>query len=134
MKKTAEEWTVYVEERLAQWADWYSRGNLFGLGYPSISMEYRLMREGTVVRTSGKHQSLPSNEAAEEIESLVKEMSEQNVRMALVLRCHYFNHGSLRIKAKKLDISYTHYRHYVELAKQWLLGRLTIPRDKLTAV
>jgi hypothetical protein len=114
----------YLEERLYQWADWYSRGNFYGLGYPSCSMEYRMMTEGAVVRNTGPKQ-LPSNEAAEEMESLVKEMAEHNKTMADALRCQYFLPGSLRSKAAKLDISHSHFKHYVDMAHQWLAGRLS---------
>lgn len=121
---TSEELMKYVEERLYQWAEWYSRSNFCGLGYPPYSLEYRIMREGTIVRSTGPR-PLPCNDAAEEIESLVVEMAQQNFNMAIALRCHYFNRGSLRSKSKKLNVSYTQYRHYVELAHQWLIGRLT---------
>jgi hypothetical protein len=114
----------YLEERLYQWADWYSRGNFYGLGYPSCSMEYRMMTEGVVARNS-RPKPLPSNEAAEEIEKLVKEMTEYNQTMANALRCQYFLPGSLRSKATKLDISHSHFKHYVDMAHQWLAGRLT---------
>ena len=114
----------YVEDRLYQWADWYSRGNLGGLGYPPYSLEYRMMREGTITRTTGP-KPLPTNEAAEEIESLVKEMAEHNPKMALALRMHYFDKGSLRRKAKELNVSHSHFKYYVDLAHQWLVGRLT---------
>lgn len=121
---TSDELMKYLEERLYQWAEWYSRGNLYGLGYPPHSLEYRIMREGTLVRSTGPV-PLPTNEAAEEIEALVVEMLKYNRNMALALRIHYFNRGSLRTKSKKLNISYTQFRQYVESAHHWLLGRLT---------
>jgi hypothetical protein len=114
----------YLEERLHQWADWYSRGNFYGLGYPSCSMEYRMMTEGVVTRNT-RPKPLPSNEAAEEIEKLVKEMTEYNQTMANALRWQYFLPGSLRSKAAKLDISHSHFKRYVDMAHQWLAGRLT---------
>lgn len=91
----------YVEERLNQWADWYSRGNYYGLGYPSCSIEYRLMTEGYVARNNHGQRSIPVNEEAEEVEKLIREMAKQNSNMALALRCHYFTRGGFRTKAKK---------------------------------
>jgi hypothetical protein len=52
-----------------------------------------MMREGTVTRITGP-KPLQTNEAAEEIEALVKEMAEHNPKMALALRLHYFGKGS----------------------------------------
>lgn len=115
----------YVQQRLAHWADWFSRGNLYGLGYPPCSIEYRLMTEG-IVRTQ-HHGSPPiaTNKAAEEMEVLVKEMSLQNNKMALVLRCYYFYSGSLRRQAKQVGMSYTSFKAYVDMGHQWLAGRLS---------
>jgi len=114
----------YLEERLNQWADWYSRGNSYGLGYPPCTTEYRLMTEGIVHRSDG-FKKLPVNEAAEEIEALVKEMAHYNQVMALALRYQYFSEGSLHTKAAKLKISRPYFKHYVDMAHQWLAGRLS---------
>lgn len=124
--KNDEKTLNYVEYRLQQWADWYTRGNLYGIGYPSTSTEYRLMTEGNIVRNPGAILA-PTHDGAEEMEILVKKMSEQNRVMALVLRCHYFTHDSLRLKAnylKKYDIhiSHNHFKQYVDMAKQWIIG------------
>lgn len=126
---TSEKMLQYVEYRLQQWADWYGRGNLYGLGYPPCSTEYRLMTEGNVVRTLGA-KPIASNEQAEEIEALVIKMSEQNHIMAIVLRCHYFNGKSVRKNTAQLtdlgmNISYSYYKYTLEMGKQWLAGYLS---------
>ncbi|GFN47425.1 hypothetical protein RINTU1_35060 [Candidatus Regiella insecticola] len=74
-----ENFTHYLESRLHQWAEWYSRGNFFGLDYPSCSLEYRIMTEGNVFRRPGP-KPLPNHEAAEEIECLVNEIAQQILR------------------------------------------------------
>jgi hypothetical protein len=115
----------YVERRLAEWADWYSRGNLFGLGYPPCSIEYRLMREG-IVRTSPSGQRpLPVNEQAEEIERLVHVLSCQRPTLAEALREYYFRGGSLRAHAKAQGTSHTQLQRHVQQARYWLAGWLT---------
>ncbi len=119
-----EDFILYIKERCYQWADWYIRGNYYGLGFPSCSLEYRLLKEGFMRRM----RSLPilqTNEGAEEIEKLVAKMSEQNYQMALVLRCHYFASGSLRRQAKYLQISHTKFKYLLDMAHQWLAGRLS---------
>ncbi len=114
----------YVQRRLQEWAEWFSRGNFYGLGYPSCSIEYRLMREGSITKHSGSR-PLPCNTEAEEIEKLVKELSEQNNNLAIALRCFYFTNGSLRVKAKNVAISHVYLKYYVDMAHQWLMGRLS---------
>jgi hypothetical protein len=123
----SEPFVMYVEERLQQWAEWYSRGNWYGLGYPSCSIEYRLMKEGVIVKTTGP-KPFPSHEEAEEIELLVNEIAKQNEKIALALRCQYFGHRRSRERAKLLGVSYAQFRVYVDLGRQWLAGRLSAPR------
>jgi hypothetical protein len=124
-----EEFIHYVDRRLDEWANWYSKGNSYGLGYPQRSMEYILMTEGSLIKYSVP-QHLPCNEDAEEIEMLICEMAKQNKTMAYILRYHYFSTGALRGKAKNFSsdytsISYRKFKEYVDLARQWLAGRLS---------
>lgn len=123
------EFIKYVEQRLDEWATWYSSGNSYGLGFPRRSIEHILMTEG-IVPTSTKPQLLPCNEDAEEIEALVVEMGKQNNKMAYILRHHYFEPGALRAKAVCFSeihskVSYNKFKVYVDMAKQWLAGRLS---------
>jgi hypothetical protein len=120
----SESFMRYLEERLCQWADWYTRGNCYGLGYPRCSVEYRILLEGVIQRNSGA-KPLPSNEAAEEIENLVKQMAQYDATMAKALRCHYFVTGNLRLKSSHLKMSHSHFKHYVDMGHQWLAGRLS---------
>lgn len=115
----------YIKQRLEEWADWYGRGRDSHLGYPSKSSFVRLMEGELLTNTNGAPKSLPSNERAEEIEALVKEMAEQHYKMATTLRCEYFLQGSLRVKAKVLKISHTQFKYYLDMAIQWLIGRLS---------
>lgn len=115
----------YVERRLEEWGHWYSHGNLYGLGYPPCSIEYRLMKEGNV-RTQPKGQRfLPVNENAEEIEKWVQEMALQNAAMALALRHYYFNRYSLRKQAKEAGISHMQLKALLDMGKQWVVGRVS---------
>jgi hypothetical protein len=124
-----EKFIKYVDQRLDQWAAWYSSGNSYGLGYPRRSMEHVLMTEGIVSR-SNTPKFLPCNEDAEEIEALVVEMAKQNKKMALILRYYYFEPGALRIKAENFSanyssISWKKFKDYVDMARQWMAGRLS---------
>jgi hypothetical protein len=119
----------YVDQRLDQWATWYSSGNSYGLGYPQRSMEHVLMTEG-VVSKAATPKYLPCNEEAEEIEALVVEMAKQNKKMAFILRYYYFEPGALRAKAENFSadhssISWKKFKDYVDMARQWMAGRLS---------
>jgi hypothetical protein len=116
---------AYVERRLAEWGDWFARGNLYGLGYPPCSIEYRLMKEGHVRTNPPGQRFTPINESAEEIENLVQELALQNAHLALALRDYYINQFSLRKQAKEAGISHTQLKYLLDMAKQWVVGRLS---------
>lgn len=122
--KIDENFLDYVEIRLQQWAKWFSCGGFNGLGYPSCSIIYKLMTVGIVNKNRGL-QTLPFNEEAEEIEMLINEMTKQNKLMADVLRVNYFVGGGARVKAKEFDMSRLKFERHVDMAKQWLAGRLS---------
>ncbi len=57
--------------------------------------------------------------------------STTNPTMTRALRFYYFQRGSLRYKAKKLAISHTQFKYYVDMAHQWLLGCLSGRHEKI---
>lgn len=116
----------YIELRLEIWAKWYASIMDSGLGYPKQSLESRALENGGVLVRSFGPKSLPSNESAEEIESLVCQLAKQNSKLATALREFYFGQGTVKQRAKKINTSSTQFRVFVDMAKQWLIGRLTI--------
>ncbi len=114
----------YVEKRLDQWVRWFSRGNSYGIGFSSQSIEYTLMTVGIVIKSTAQR-SLPCDEEAEEIEALVVEMAKHNIKMADALRIHYFERKKSRERSDEIDLSATQFKLYVNMAKQWLAGRLS---------
>jgi hypothetical protein len=114
----------YVEDRLNEWAAWVSHGNWYGLGYSPCSVLYRLMTEGILTKTTAP-KMLPCNENAEEIEALIYEMWKQDQALAEALRINYLTQGSLRYKAKKFSINRDRLAYHLDMARQWLAGRLS---------
>ncbi len=127
-KNQQDKYINYVKKRLDDWCEWYSQENSFGIGYASYTPEYQLMLLG-IVNHRSSWQNFPVNCAAEEIEWLVNEMAQQNLNMATALRYYYFTDGALRTKAKKLSISHSVLKAYVDMAHQWLIGRLSFRFD-----
>ena len=114
----------YVEKRLDQWVRWFSHGNSYGIGYSSHSIEYTLMTVGILVKSTAP-KPLPCDEDAEEIEALVVEMAKQNNKMAAALRIHYFDKKKSRARSDEIEVSATQFKLYVNMARQWLAGRLS---------
>jgi len=116
----------YLEDRLVEWGEWLRTGNYLGIGYASQSV-LNLIREGKIFTRDKKFCTvLETHEAAEEIERLVSEMAGYKLLMAQALRTYYLDSFTMRSSAKKLGVSYSKYNLYVQMAKQWLTGRLNI--------
>lgn len=125
MKK---DYLIYVKIRLAQWAEWYSQNNLYGIGFSSTSIEYRLMTEGTLINSTAPRQ-FKSNLYAEEIEALVKEIGHYEKMIEVALRIHYFEKSTMRECAKKLGLSFAYFRMLVSQGQIWLAGRLSAYKE-----
>jgi hypothetical protein len=123
-EETNKEFATYLEYRLQEWAEWFSKGNFYGVGFPSCTVEYRLMTEALINQQSG-YKSLHCNSDAEEIELLINEMAEQNFKMALALRTQYFKKRKAQDYSSEVGVSGTRFRGFVEMGKQWLAGRLS---------
>lgn len=116
----------YVNYRLDVWADWYHRSKDNHLGYSNTNILERLREMGGYYIKATGQKPLPSNFEAEEIEQLVREMHQQDPKMALALRRYYQTDSDLighTLKAFKM--SYTQQMVHVNRARAWLAGRLT---------
>lgn len=115
----------YVEERLEGWASWYIQYGDYNLGYPQKNYVWQMMKLGGFYIKPTVCPNLRCNKEAEEIESYVVELMRQKQILALVLREQYFGQGSVHCKAKRLKISYPFFRQHLDMAKQWMVGRLS---------
>ena len=98
--------------------------NGFGLGFPSKTQEQILRESGGVwIKVIGR-KSFIAHPRAEEIEQYLSELSQIKRFLALAIRTHYLDLGTVAQKAKKLHVSYSQYRIQLENAKHCLLGRL----------
>jgi len=116
----------YIENRLQMWAAWFTRKERLVKGYSPVTIEYRLMTEGHIPNEYYGLRPLPTNELAEEIERLVKDLYEQNQKLAEVLRAYYLRRGTLRDKARRIGTSQTRFEVYLNSARWWLASRLTL--------
>lgn len=116
----------YINYRLDLWADWYQRCKDNSLGYPSSNILARVKEMGGHYIKSTGPKPLPSNIEAEEIESLVREMHQQDTKMALALRRYYHTDNDLiGTTIKDFKMSHTQLLVHVNRARAWLAGRLS---------
>jgi hypothetical protein len=112
----------YIEYRLQEWANWFSKGNYYGIGFNSSTIEYRLMTEGIITNQPG-YKAIHCNEEAEEIENLVNEMGQQYIKQKYALRIYYF--GRTDSETSHFTMGKSQLQAYVNMAKQWFAGRLS---------
>jgi len=78
---------------------------------------------GILIRGTG-HLYTPSNKEAEEIEALVRELSQQEPKRAEALKIYYFYPIEFEIKAKRSGYSGSQYYLELKLAHEWVKGYL----------
>jgi hypothetical protein len=109
----------YMEQRLEAWAYWFTK-NIDGLGYPGISIEYRIWKEGTVNQPTGP-KTPQSNPDAEEIEECFIELNKTNGKLARILRDAYLQpHKTVSQIARKNSLSNRRFHELVKQAKELL--------------
>lgn len=116
---------AYVDYRLSEWAAWARRGHLIGKGYPPTSVEWRILHEGVVSKTTSGPERIESNPAAEEMEILLTYLTKTDRKTVEVIRLHYLSPELITTKAKKLHMSKSTYHGYILMGQQWLAGRLS---------
>ena len=125
MKQTVTEIIdYYVHERLQQWARWHTKCMQNGLGYPPLSVEGRLQRDGGVLPKSTAPLPLPSNPDAEEMDMLINELGRYDKALAEAIRVKYTAQNTLYQEAKLRKIPLPTFKNNLRLAKTWLAGRL----------
>lgn len=112
----------WVCKRLHEWAHWSHMAT--GLGYPSRTVEHRLMTEGAGASRRGSG-GLPSvdqtpQEVIETEEAVTKLPTD--LRDAIIRK--YLDKGTDKQKAKDAGVSYERFRRLLEAAHSRLAGFL----------
>ena len=115
MYSTNHDMKSYLEERLDHWARWMLKGQWGGLGYPTQSILYDWLKRGCVGIKMPRSRRVPYNEAAEEIEAYVVELSRQEPKPALALCIYYLSRGTIEHKAKEMRTSLAQFKIYLNM-------------------
>lgn len=131
-RKRADE-LVYAERRLSAWAEW-AKQHRDGLGYPSMSLLYRAMREkrgpveakkkaadevaltarGTEMRVSVERKVGEIPDAVAEVDVVVSRLPHD---LRVVICVDYFAYGPIEARAKKTRWKRARYSQLLESAK-----------------
>ncbi len=110
----------YIEQRLKEWAHWHIKSNDKKIKLPA---EAKLRGRGHATQQYGYHTFNPD---VKKMESLIAELRKHNKNLALTLSSHYLRTETTSEKAKYFKVSASQFRISVAMAKQWLLGRLSM--------
>jgi hypothetical protein len=102
------------------WGHWHRQMLIGGLGYAPNPLA-QMIKLGIVVRGE-QMTEVPINEIAEKMDSTIRILLRHNAKLAHALYAYYTGLGSLKERAKALDISETCLTQRVTAARQWLIG------------
>lgn len=136
---------LYAEKRLSDWADW-AKANREGLGFPSVSLLYRAMRErleperrkaDEMVLGPNERAKLPTalgtqqhvfvatrvdaSEAVLEVDAVVMRLPRD---LKEVIFADYFTYGPIEVRAKKTRWKRARYSQLLESAKYSVFAAL----------
>lgn len=114
-----------VDKMLWRWAA-SVHTTVNGLGYPSATIEYRIMREGEVIRTPPQS-SVPSFRIDHELMELNRAVESMRERWRNVIKTRYLCGMGEKDGAAFLGMSVGTFRRDLDLGHAWLAGRLGIP-------
>lgn len=114
----------YIDLRLKDWAAWLTTPAHRSLGFPQKNLVYRMMHEGHVlIRNSSKGFEFKDSEEAE-IDDAIQLLRRIEPNLAHIIYLEYLEPGTQLLKAKRMQLSVTQYRVWLDQARVWLYGYL----------
>lgn len=104
---------------LKTWREW-SRSNFESIGYNSVTIEYKLMKEGMVIKSTGSN--VIENPECELLDHAIAIMP---YKLKKIIKLKYLFHWLNKDAAKVLGMSVPSYKDHVMRSRMWLCGQLT---------
>ena len=122
-----------TKKRLTQWGNWCYQITTMGLGYSHKSLIAKLQEEGGIVISATAKVLVPSNEQAEEMDTLIERLAEQKPQgagkpeWAKTIRIHYtMQHKDIAERIQSTSLPRATYYRYLQDAQEWLSQYLSI--------
>lgn len=113
----------YVNFRLKKWAAWSIKCINAEIGYPSRSVEGRLMDDGGILSKSSAPFYGFSNEECEEIEAYINELVLYKPKFARALKLKYFS-KNIKNDLEKIGMSKDTYHKHLQGARVWFAAKI----------
>lgn len=122
-----------TKKRLMQWGNWCYQITTMGLGYSHKSLIAKLQEEGSVVISATAKMLVPSNEQAEEMNTLIEQLAEQKPKgagkpqWAKIIRIHYtMQDKDIAERIQSTFLAKATYYRYLQDAQEWLSQYLSV--------
>lgn len=114
-----------LKTRLEEWARWVTK-DYSTIGYPPFSVEWRLYIMGGFMSSSNGPKYPAANLNAEEIESLLKQMSKEKPACARVIRTKYLANSLATTGrlARRLGMPPRTFERHLSNGEEWLMSKL----------
>lgn len=112
----------WVDDRLHEWARWAVRMQS-NLGYPTRSVEGRLMEEGAAAASKGSGPP-PMVECPPHIDNVERAVAGMPEHLRVTVKAKYMELGTDKQKAKALRLTERTYRGRIDQAHHWIAGAL----------
>lgn len=124
-----------LEQRLTGWAQEYGGSRYEHVGWHSRNLLQTLVEHRGFVPSSRGYVPVPMHSAADEVERIVNEMAESDMRRhANVLRCDYFHpHLPITERVKRFQLSRARYYAVLAEAKCYVRAALSKPAERNVA-
>lgn len=124
--------SIELERRLLGWAQEYGGGRYANVGWQGINLLQTLVEHKGFVPNSRGYVPVPIRSAADEVESIVRDMEDGDMRRyAKVLRCDYFlpnlsvDERLQKMRRAGFGMSRASYYAVLDGAKMYLRGELS---------
>ena len=113
----------YADTLLSYWAKWVRTA--IENGYSSETIEYRLMKAGTLISTNYKVEE--EDNIAESVEQIVTKMPEQ---MKKLIKIEYLTYNTRKIKQKRLQMTRWKYEQILRNAQDRVCQEIDLKKNQ----
>ncbi len=115
----------YIGERLREWGEWFSRDFTQHIGFPRLNNLARIREQGGQIIKATGQKPLPTNTKAEEMESILMTLNENQPALAYILMMTYlYPDKYIGVIEKELGCKKSHYYTQRNLVFAWVKGYL----------
>ncbi len=116
---------AYVEARLSEWGEWFSKDVHINIGFPSKNILARMREEGGQLISAAGPKPLMTHTKAEEMEAILMSLNAHQPVLAHVLMITYlYPESPLLVAEQKFGYKKSNYYKQFNIGFAWVKGYL----------